>query len=87
MDRFLKRPAPGPAVSPSRNKMPKISDKQGSKSAAFRAKEFGTNFYESGGRLFYRPCNTVVGSGPDPGTYHGIRARLISSVSECLIMM
>ena len=82
IDRFLKRPAPGPAVSPSKNKMPKISDKQGSKSAAFRAKKFGKNFYESGGRLFCRPCNTVVGSGPDPGTYHGIRARLISSVSD-----
>ena len=40
MDRFLKRPAQGPTVSPSNNKKPKPSDKKGSKSAAFRAKEF-----------------------------------------------
>ena len=33
MDSFLKCPAQGPVVSPSNNKKPKLSDKQGNKFA------------------------------------------------------
>ena len=66
MDRFLKRPAPsssGANSSPSSSplaKKPKVSDKQGNVSASFRAKEFGSDFYDSGGELFCRPCNMVI---------------------------
>ena len=67
MDRYLKRPLPTSTdSSPSRcalspaPKKPKISDKQGNVAVSFRAKEFGPNFYESGGKLFCRPCNVVI---------------------------
>ena len=67
MDRFLKRPAPTSTdSSPPRctlspaSKKPKTSDKQGNVSVSFRAKEFGPDFYESGGKLFCRPCNMVI---------------------------
>ena len=64
MDRFLKRPranelsSPNNCVEPS--KKPKPCAKQGDVSAAYRAQEFGSHFYESGGKLFCRPCNVVV---------------------------
>ena len=67
MDRFLKRPAPISTVSSTNRstlapaaKKPKVSDKQGNISASFRAQEFGSNFYESGGKLFCKPCNMVL---------------------------
>ena len=57
MDRFLKRPAPGPAVSPSRNKMPKLSDKV--------AMNTHKSDLLSDGRM---QCQDVTcGSGPDLG--------------------
>ena len=59
MDRFLKRPADGEA-SPSPSKKMKKDAKQGNISAAFRAQEFKTHFYESGGKLFCKTCNVVV---------------------------
>ena len=71
MDRFLKRPAPSPSgsnSSPSSSplaKKPKVSDKQGNVSASFRAKEFGSDFYDSGGNCFADPVTwslTTFGS-------------------------
>ena len=59
MDQFLKRPANGDA-SPSPSKKPKKDAKQGKISAAFRAQEFKTHYYESGGKLFCKACNIVV---------------------------
>ena len=61
MDRFVsKRSAPSPTVSTRVSKKPKVSDKQGEKSADYRAKEFGAVFYTSGGNFSAKPCNTVV---------------------------
>ena len=63
MDRFLKRPTPAvdtSSVNSNPSKKPKPSAKQGDVSAAFRAQEFGRNFYDSGGKMFCKPCNTVV---------------------------
>ena len=63
MDRFVKRSLPDhirPATTPSLAKKPKPSDKQGILSATLRTQEFGVNFYESGSKLFCRPCNVVV---------------------------
>ena len=63
MDRFLKRPTPAvdtSSVNSNPSKKPKPSAKQGDVSAAFRAQEFGRNFYVSGGKMFCKPCNTVV---------------------------
>ena len=52
MDRFVsKRSAPSPTVSTRVSKKPKVSDKQGEKSADYRAKEFGAVFYTSGGNF------------------------------------
>ena len=58
----LKRPASNePVSSPSCTcKKPKSCAKQGDVSAAYRAQEFDSNFYESGGKLFCKPCNVVV---------------------------
>ena len=64
MDRFLKRPRANELSSPNNcvvpSKKPKPCAKQGDVSAAYRAQEFGSHFYESGGKLFCRPCNVVV---------------------------
>ena len=63
MDRFLKRLTPAvdtSSVNSNPSKKPKPSAKQGDVSAAFRAQEFGRNFYDSGGKMFCKPCNTVV---------------------------
>ena len=63
MDRFVKRSLPDhirPATTPPLAKKPKHSDKQGIVSATFRTQEFGENFYESGSKLFCRPCNVLV---------------------------
>ena len=62
MDRFLKRatPSSSPAAAPSA-KRPATAAKQGCKTAAQRAFEFGkTTFYADGGKLFCRSCNVVV---------------------------
>ena len=64
MDRFLnKRTAtdsdPSSSSPHKKRKIP-VSAKQGDISAAWRAQEFGSHFYESGGKLFCKPCNTVV---------------------------
>ena len=62
MDCILKRPASSepslPVSSPC--KKPMLNAKQGDVSASFRGQELGANFYESGGKLFCRPCNVVV---------------------------
>ena len=64
MDCILKRPASSEPSSPvsSPCKKPMLNAKQGDVhvSALFRGQEFGANFYESGGMLFFRPCNVVV---------------------------
>ena len=63
MDCFVKRSLPDhtrPATAPPLAKKPKPSDKQGIVSGTFRAQELGKNFYESGSKLFGRPCNVVV---------------------------
>ena len=61
MDRYLKRPANGEA-SPSPLKQPKKDAKAKARkiSAAFRAQDFKTHYYESGGKLFCKACNVVV---------------------------
>ena len=41
-------------------KIPKPSAKQGDVSAAFRAKEFGRNFYDSGGKMFCKLQNIFI---------------------------
>ena len=67
MDRFLKCPRANELSSPNNcvvpSKKPKPCAKQGDVSAAYRAQEFGSHFYESGGKLFCRPCNVVVDHG------------------------
>jgi hypothetical protein len=62
MDRILKRPASSEPLSPvsSPCKKPILNAKQGDVSALFQGQELGANFYESGGKLFCRPCNAVV---------------------------
>ena len=37
-----------------------LNAKQGGVSASSQGQEFGASFYESGGKLFCRPCNVVV---------------------------
>ena len=66
MDRFLKKRTatdsdPSSSSPHKKQKIP-VSAKQGDISAAWRAQEFGSHFYESGGKLFCKckPCNTVV---------------------------
>ena len=58
MDRFLKRSTPDPPRTPSPK--PSKAAKQGNVTAVQRAAEFGATFYADGGKLFCRPCNSVV---------------------------
>jgi hypothetical protein len=37
-----------------------LNAKRGDVSASFRGQELGADFYESGGKLFGRPCNVVI---------------------------
>jgi hypothetical protein len=62
MDRILKSPTSSEPSSPvsSPCKKPMLNAKQEDVSASFRGQELGANFYESGGKLFCRPCNVVV---------------------------
>ena len=64
MDRFLKKRTatdsdPSSSSPHKKQKIP-ASAKQGDISAAWQAQEFGSHFYESGGKLFCKPYNTVV---------------------------
>ena len=61
MNRCLNRTVqPVSPVFPASKKL-KVSYKQGDISASFRAQEFGSSFYESGGKLFFKSCNVVTG--------------------------
>ena len=60
MDRFFKRPVPGPAELPA-SKKPKVSAKQGDIAVQQRCLQYvGGIFYADGGKMFCRCCNVVV---------------------------